>query len=101
MEIAVVRAKDETRRFLLAGKSHLVGSDKPETFVKCTAFVGGVKEKAVEALSSRPVDYSFQQESRDAAFTPFRLGKYVYDDAVASPSARADRLRGCGKTRCK
>jgi len=43
-----------------------------------------VKDKAIQALCSRPFDDPSKQHLGDTSPSPFRFGKYIDDDTVAT-----------------
>jgi hypothetical protein len=54
-----------------------------------------VKDKAIQALCSGPFDDSSKQHLGDTSSSPFRFGKYIDDDTVATlgESGPTERVR--------
>ncbi len=54
-----------------------------------------MKDKAIQALCSRPFDDSSKQHLGDASSSPFRFGKYIDDDTEATlgESGPTERVR--------
>jgi hypothetical protein len=54
-----------------------------------------VKDKPIQALCSRPFDDSSKQHFGDTPPSPFRFGKYIDDDTVATlgESGPTERMR--------
>ena len=67
-----------------AAETHFTGLDEAHFFIEQAAFVGCVKDEAVESLGAGPRDELFQEKFRDAAAAPFGFGEDVNDDGVAA-----------------
>jgi len=54
-----------------------------------------VKDKAIQALCSRPFDDSSKQHLRDTSPSPFRFGEYIPDDTETplGESGPTERVR--------
>src|SRR5207249_578019 len=77
----------------MAGESHLIAGNESESFVERSAFFGSVKDKAIQALCSRPFDDSSKQHLRDTSPSPFRFGEYIPDD-TETPLGEAGPTEG-------
>src|SRR5438067_2260234 len=64
--------------------SHLIACDESESFVERSAFFRSVKDKTIQAFCSRPFDDLSEQHLGHALSAPFRFGKYINDDTVAT-----------------